>query len=744
MASLVTHPHVCAVHDSGDEAGQAFLVCELLEGRALDELMDGAPLPAERVLDIAVQLTDALVASHRRGVVHGGVKPSNVFVTTDGHVKLLELGAVAAARPSAGPADSPSADTSASWPAPADATEHFHPYLSPEQVEGRPPDERSDIFATGALIYEMAAGAAPFAGATVPDVMAAIARAAPTPLRVANPTLPDVIDPIVARAMAREPEQRYASAAELYDDLRRIRRRLETPSGITRAGAPRVRPAAAGAIAAAVIVLAAVAAVAFWWTRDAASAAPRSTVLVGHLANGTADPDFDGTLREALAVYLGQSPYLDVVPDERLDATLRRMGREPGTRMTHDVAVDACQRLNLQAMIEGSVSAVGRATVIALVATDCSTGDTIAREQVEVQRKEDVLGALGEITASVRAALGESTGSLASHNVPIEDATTPSLDALKAYTEAAAQRAAGAELEAIPLLERAIAIDPGFALAYATLSTLYGGLGETGRAEELARLAYEHRERVSERERLFIVYQYHDRVTGDQLAAREALEVWKRTYPRDYRPANALALLLNRTGQYEAAAAEAEEARRRNPEHAFPYSNLAHAHRGAGRYADARRVAEEALARNLETLPMRRLLYQVAEIEGDAALAAQQLAWARSRRREFDFTGARAQVAAFRGRIQDARALYAEAIAGAREDGFAQIADGYAAQAALMEALYGFRAEAIALGRPVVRESTAPEAQLRAAAALALAGAGRDVEALLGRLRAERPEDTLL
>ena len=211
--------------------------------------------------------------------------------------------------------------------------------------------------------------------------------------------------------------------------------------------------------------------------------------------------------------------------------------------------------------------------------------------------------------------------------------TTPSLEALKAYTEAAARRAAGAEMDAIPLLERAIQVDPQFALAYTTLSSVYGGLGETGRSEEFARLAYEHRDRVSERERLYIAYQYHDRYTGNQLKTREALEVWKRTYPGDYRPANALAVLLNRLGDYPGAVLEAEEAARRNPAHAFPYSNLAYAHRGAGRYAEARRVAEQAISRNLETVPMRRLLYQVAEIEGDEAAARRHIEWASTRSR---------------------------------------------------------------------------------------------------------------
>jgi eukaryotic-like serine/threonine-protein kinase len=747
IASLVTHPHVCAVHDSGDENGQAFLVCELLEGQALDELMAGAALRADRTLDIGIQLADALGAAHRRGVVHGGVKPSNVFVTTDGHVKLLELGAVvAAAHQGPVPANSPSADTASQVaPAPEDPSEFFHAYLSPEQVEGRAPDERSDIFATGALLYAMATGRAPFAAATPAETARAIAAAAPPPPRTLNPAVPEPLEPIIRRALAKEPSARYQSAGDLLTDLRRARRATDLPSGVQR-GTPRGRRVPAAVVASAVlVVLAAVATAAWWWPRSSSPAdAARSRVLVGHLANGTADPDFDGTLREALNVYLGQSPYLELVSEDRVRAQLRMMGLPETQRMTHDVAFEVCQRLGLQAMIEGSVSAVGRSTVIALVATDCATEAAIAREQIEVQRKEEVLWALSEITASVRSALGESGATLASHNVPIEDATTPSIEALKAYTEGVARRAEGMELDAIPFFERAIAIDPQFALAYTTLSSLYGSLGETGRSAELARLAYEHRDRVSERERLFITYQYHDRVTGDSLQARDTLEVWKRTYPRDYRPANALAVLLNRFGHFDAAVVEATEAVRRNPDHAFPHSNLAHAHRGAGRYGEARDAASDALARGLETLPMHRLLYQLAEIEGDEAAARAELQWAANRRREFDFTGARAQVAAYRGRLNEARALYQETIVAARREGFPEVADAYGAQAALTEALFGFAQEALALARPIARSSRAPEAQLRAATAMALSRAAGEAGPIVRRLAASHPDDTLM
>ncbi len=715
-------------------------------GRALDEVIAGVPLPPERALDIASQTAEALAAAHRRGIVHGTVKPSNVFITSDAHVKLLELGAAAAASGDTPRGATGSATTAvhAGAAGAALARELFHPCMSPEQIEGRTADPRSDIFAAGAILYHMVTGRPAFDGASLAEMAAAIATRQPPAPRSLNPALPADIERIIQRAMEKDPARRYASMADLLDALRLARRALDRP----RRRVARM-PAAGwwGGAAAAVALLTVVALTGArrgWWAPASGSAPTRNAVLISHIANGTADPDFDGTLREAVTVYLGQSPYLNLASDERVRTTLQLMGRDPAARMSHDTAADVCERLGLQAMLEGSVSAVGRSTLVALIATDCSTRATIARRQVEVDRKEDVLAAVGRLTLELRSALGESGASVAGHNVPIEDATTPSLDALKAYTEAVARRASGAELDAVPLLERAIKADPSFGLAYTTLSSVYGGLGETTRSEEFARLAYEHRNRVSERERLFITYQYHDRYTGDQLKAREALEVWKQTYPGDYRPANALAVLHNRLGDYAAAIVEAREAVRRNPAHAFPYSNLAHAHRGAGQYADARAVAEDAVARNLETVPMRRLLYQIAEIEGDADAARRHIAWGASRSRGFDITGARAQVAAFQGRMADARALYAETIAAAQKQGFGQIASGYEAQAALTEALYGEQSAALERARRVLLPATPSEPALRAAVALALAGRPDEGEAVVRRVRGLRQSDTLL
>ena len=749
IASLVSHPHICAVHDSGVEHGQPFLVCELLDGRALDDVMSGTTLPPARALEISMQIADALVAVHRRGIVHGNLKPSNVFITTDGHVKLLELGAASAATPpasTAGDSDGAAATRTIELPrvAPRAEGEFFHPYLAPEQIAGHGADHRADIFAVGTLLYEMVTGARAFEGETLSAITRAITGRDPKRARQRNPQVPAVVEAVLARALDKNASKRHQTAVELLDDLRRARQALNRPHlAIALSRRPISKTSLAGAAVMIAVAVVAAGVTRRWWAPGTARIA-RNTVLVSHIANGTADPDFDGTLREAVTVYLAQSPYLDLVSDERIRSTLQLMGRDPAVRMTHEVAQEVCQRLGLEAMLEGSVSSIGRVTVVALAATDCNTGSTIARQQVEVERKEDVLRATGAITAALREALGESRTSLARHNVPIEEATTPSLEALKAYAEGTIRRATGSELEAIPFFERAISLDPRFALAYTTLSSLYGGLGETGRSEELARLAYEHRAHVSERERLFIAYQYHDRFTGDQTKVRETLDVWKRTYPRDYRPANLLAVLLNRLGEYDAAVTEAEEAIKRNPAHAFPQSNLAYAHRGAARYAKARAVAEQAIARSLGTGPLRRLLYQLAILDHDEAAARAQVEWARQSPTGYDMTGAQAQIAAFGGGMIEARRLYAETMAAATRQGFTQIASGYAAQAAQTEALFGYTREALEQARSLVKSATAYEPQLRAATALALAGAPDEADAVVRKLRTVRPDDTLL
>src|SRR5262245_28240202 len=384
----------------------------------------------------------------------------------------------------------------------------------------------------------------------------------------------------------------------------------------------------------------------------------RDFIVIAGFENSSGEPVFDFTLRQGLAAQLSQSPFLNIVPDERLRETLRLMGRVPDDRLSHEVALEVCRRQAVKAMLDGSITRLGRSYVVAVQATNCQTGESIAREQASVDGKEEVLGALGRMASRLRRTLGESLASIQRFDVPIEQITTPSLEALHAYTVGQRARARGAEIESIVFFQRAVELDPKFASAYASLSTVFSNLGEADRAKEYARLAYEQRGQVSERERLSLTYQYYDQVKGDLTRATEILEVWKQSFPREYQPVNSLTLIHNFLGRFERAVEEGQEAIRRNRSHGFPYSNLAFAYRGLGRFDEARKTAERAVALRIETLPTRRLLYQLAILAGDEEEAARQLEWARNKSREFDMMGARAQASAFAGRVKDARQLY--------------------------------------------------------------------------------------
>jgi tetratricopeptide (TPR) repeat protein len=488
------------------------------------------------------------------------------------------------------------------------------------------------------------------------------------------------------------------------------------------------------------------------WARSSQTAIAltnRDSILIGGFANSTDDPVFDETLSMALKVQLGQSPFLDIVTDDKIAETLRSMGKKEDERLAHDTARNVCERLGLKAMLDGSIASLGSNYVLTVSATNCQTGEAVGREQGEATRKEDVLKVLGPMASAMRTRLGESLPSIKQFDVPIEQATTGSLPALKAYALGVAERRRGRELESIAFFNQATELDPDFAAAYTTISTVYGGVGEWRRSEEYARLAYEKVGRVSERERLFITYQYHDRVTGNQDEAARTLELWKAAYPRDHRPVNALALIYNRFGNYDRAVTEALEALRRSPGNPFPMSNLAFAYRGLGKYADARKVAEEAVRLGVATTPTRRLLYQLGVMANDGSAAA-HLEWAKAQPREYDLVSARAQIAAYGGRLREAAELYAQAADLATARSLSGTASGYWAHLALTEALFGDPRRASERIRGLVAQTaTAAESpgtvpRFRTAVALALVGLAPEARDVVAAARQRYPDATFV
>ena len=761
LASALTHPHICTIHELGEEDGRPFIVMELLEGRTMKQRIEEGPLPVEQVVDFGVQIAMALEAAHARGIVHRDIKPANLFVTHEDHLKVLDFGlakltdrqtAVNPVRTQGAVQTTAEADVTVTGAAVGTAA-----YMSPEQATGGKVDARTDLFSFGSVLYEMSTGRRAFPGENSGTVILRLLKGEFIPPRSLNPAIPERLETVILRAMEVDPNRRYQTAAGMLEDLRALSRALGPDASATHAamaaadlpapalGRFRTRTWALGTVAIGLLAL-----LGGWrWigTRTGMALTNKDSILIGGFANSTGDPVFDETLSVALKVQLGQSPFLDIVGDDRVTEELGLMQRPPDERLTHAVARDACERLGLKAMLDGTLAALGRNYVLTLDATDCHTGETVASEQREATSKEEVLRVLGPMASTMRTRLGESLPSIKQFDVPIEQATTPSLPALKAYALGVAERRRGRELESVAFFNRAIELDPEFAAAYTTLSTVYGNVGEWRRSEEYARLAFDRQKRVSERERLFITYQYHDRVTGNQDEAARTLEMWKAAYPRDSRPANALALIDNRFGRYDNAVTQATEALRRSPGNPFPMSNLAFAYRGLGRYADARRIGEEAVKLGVATTPTRRLLYQLGIMMNDGSAAA-QLEWAKSRPREFDLISAQAQVAAYAGRLRDASAMYAQAADMATARSLTGAASGYWAHLAITEALYRDPRRASTHVRDIVaRTASAAEnpgtiPRFRAAIALGIVGLGADARELVTMAKQQYPDST--
>jgi serine/threonine protein kinase/Flp pilus assembly protein TadD len=710
LASSLNHPHICTIHDVDQHEGRTFIVMELCSGETLKRLLEEGPIPLERAVDLVTQAASALGAAHRRGIVHRDVKPANLFVTSDEQLKVLDFGLAKLAEPHVAAEATPE-DSVPSLAAPDGLTRPGMAlgtvaYMSPEQALGRPVDARSDLFSLGAVLYEMVTGERAFPGPAPGVVFDRILNREPQRPRRVNPALPRELEALILRLLAKAPDERYQDAAALLADLDRVKavapaRYASGSASTTASGRSGARSPARrrGLWLAAVVALVALIPFGILIARRPAPLSERDQILLAGFENQTREPVFDATLSHALAVQLAQSPFLNIVADDRVRETLPLMGRAPDERLTVDLARQVCQRLSTRAMVKGSISRLGSVYLLLVEAVDCTTGDSLAREHGEADGPEQVLETLGVISSRLRARLGESLRSLQRFDVPVARATTPSLAALRAYTLGIEERRRGAEVESIPFFLRALEIDPSFAAAATTLSTVYGNLGEASKSTQYARRAYASRERVSERERLLITYQYHDRVTGDQQAAADTLEVWQQTYPHDFQPSNALSILYGRLGRYDLAVEAAREALARTPGHPFALSNLGHAYRGLGRYAEAKKAAEQAVALGVETVPTRRLLYQLAVMDGDAAGAQRQLEWAKGNPREFDLVAAEAQVAAYQGRLHRASELYLSAVALAEQRGLQEVGSNYAAHSALTHALYGSRAEALALAR---------------------------------------------